>query len=184
MTKKETKSIRKLQRERARGVSEFGRQMLALFDVLDMCDQNAIVSLVERLVPSASMREETIKDLAAAAGRAGSRQLARRIHGMLDVELSHSVARYSAEARELAKRTKDAYSYKRYASWYACADALLKRGYTVPAAAVILRSKITRWAADAAHARDGRATSKDLLRYIDAHDKDIRFVLDEEGLAS
>lgn len=71
---------------------------------------------------------------------------------------------------EVVARTRDAYSIDRFGSWLACARLLRDRGYTALEAEVILRSKIMRWAAD--HSQDdgrryGRATAKDLARYLD-----------------
>lgn len=71
----------------------------------------------------------------------------------------------AARVQVLTKRTSDAYSFDRYASWKACVAALLRHGYTDRQAERILRSRITRWAADASNARC--ATSKDLLRCLD-----------------
>ncbi len=71
-----------------------------------------------------------------------------------------------ARVEALAERTADAYSFDRYTSWEACARELLERGYSDQHAEVILRSKITRWAADGSTAKDGRATSVDLGWYL------------------
>lgn len=87
------------------------------------------------------------------------------------------------QAAALAERSKDAWSVKRYASWSAVAEALLRRGYTPIAAEAILRSKLTRWAADA-RARHGRASAADLLRYLDRFPDYVTSLLYEEGLAS
>jgi len=88
-----------------------------------------------------------------------------------------------ALATALAKRTKDAWSVDRYASWTAVAAALLGRGYTPIAAEAILRSKFTRWAADMRTAR-GRASAADLLRYLDRFPDQVMELLYEEGLAT
>lgn len=75
-----------------------------------------------------------------------------------------------AEAQALAQLTEGAYSFDRYGSWQACATMLLRMGFDQRQAEAILRSKITRWAADAsASNRYGRATALDLQRYINAH---------------
>lgn len=74
------------------------------------------------------------------------------------------------EAKALAAKTDNAYSFDRYATWSACAAALASMGYTAEEAEAILRSKHMRWAADAASnarvARYGDATSTDLKRYL------------------
>lgn len=87
------------------------------------------------------------------------------------------------QAAALVNRTKDAYSVNRYAAWSAVAAALLQRGYTPIAAEAILRSKITRWAADARERR-GRASALDLLHYLDRFPDVVTSLLREEGLAS
>jgi hypothetical protein len=86
-------------------------------------------------------------------------------------------------AAVLAERSKDAWSVPRYVSWKAVAKALLLRGYTPIAAEAILRSKLTRWAADARTQR-GRASVVDLLRYLDRFPAQVSSLLYEEGLAS
>lgn len=72
----------------------------------------------------------------------------------------------SPQAKALAARTEDAYSFRRYASWPAVADALLNEGYSTAQTEEIMRSKITRWAADNSKASYGRATSLDVLRFL------------------
>lgn len=86
------------------------------------------------------------------------------------------------EARlALVRSTSDAFSFSRYRVWSSCVAALLNRGYNESQVDAILRSKISRWAAD--HAEDkGRATSADLLRFMDSHQHDVREVLSETGL--
>ena len=54
------------------------------------------------------------------------------------------------DLRRIASSTEDAYSYYRYADWLGCVKALANMGFGPRAIAVILRSKVTRWAADAA----------------------------------
>lgn len=82
----------------------------------------------------------------------------------------------------LVESTSDAYSFNRYMSWKACASALRNRGYNDMQVAAILRSKITRWAADQkAYSRSSLATSADLIRFMDAHPKDVKAVLEEGG---
>jgi len=89
---------------------------------------------------------------------------------------NHATPSMLTQATALAARTADAYSAKRYASWVACATALLGRGYTAQQSQEILRSKITRWAADASSQRYGRATANDLMRFMDRHPSDVRAV--------
>lgn len=62
-----------------------------------------------------------------------------------------------AQAERIAERCRDAYSADRYASWPAVAQALLRAGYTERETETIMRSKITRWAADGHAARYGHA---------------------------
>ena len=81
----------------------------------------------------------------------------------------------AAQVQALAVRTADAYSFDRYASWKACAAALLRRGYNDRQAEKILRSRIMRWVAD--NARHGYATSNDLLRFMDRDPSAIFVVL-------
>lgn len=73
----------------------------------------------------------------------------------------------AARAVALASRTEDAYAFDRYASWRSVAGVLLQRGYSEAEAEVLLRSKLMRWAADAADKRYGRASGLDLLRCIE-----------------
>lgn len=82
-----------------------------------------------------------------------------------------------ARAETLSAKTRDAYSYERYAHWTAVALMLLRRGYSDEQAEVILRSKITRWASDMSEARYGRVTAKDVARYIDRFPGDMTFIL-------
>jgi len=85
----------------------------------------------------------------------------------------------------LARRTSDAYSVPRYASWSTVVEAVLRRGYTPFVAEVILRSKLARWAVDA-RTRPGRAGASDLLllRYLDRFPGQVASLLYEEGLAA
>lgn len=53
-----------------------------------------------------------------------------------------------AQAAILAERTKDAYSFNRYGSWQEVARRLLRMGFSEAEAEAVMRSKITRWAAD------------------------------------
>lgn len=88
-----------------------------------------------------------------------------------------------AQVQALADRTADAYSHDLYASWKACAAALLRRGYTDRQAEEILRSKFTRWAAEQSDAPHGSATAADLLRLMDGCQGATRELLDEVGLS-
>lgn len=72
-----------------------------------------------------------------------------------------------AEIDHLIDLTSDAYSFNRYASWRACVTLLARRGHTYAEAETILRSKWMRWAADQSSQRYGRATSRDLARFLD-----------------
>lgn len=71
------------------------------------------------------------------------------------------------QVARLVDDTSIAYSYDRYANWSSLVRMLLRRGFTEVETAAILRSKWTRWAADESTARYGKATSKDLERFID-----------------
>lgn len=77
------------------------------------------------------------------------------------------------QALVLAECTQDAYSYDNYGkrSWIACAEMLLRMGFTKHEVEEILRSKWTRWAADMATDRKswryGHTTSSDLRRFLD-----------------
>lgn len=71
-----------------------------------------------------------------------------------------------APAERVADKAADAYSVDRYRSWRACAAALLGLGYTESQAVEILRSKITRWAADVSDKPYGRATALDLVKFL------------------
>lgn len=64
-------------------------------------------------------------------------------------------------------RTKDAYSRDRYYSWRQCIVVLIERGYSDVECEAILKSKILRWASDRRNQPHGRASSMDLLRYMD-----------------
>lgn len=68
--------------------------------------------------------------------------------------------------QELSQKTSDAYSFGRYNSWEACIKKLRKAGYDDMQVEAILRSKWTRWAADASDKPYGKASSVDLINYI------------------
>ena len=67
----------------------------------------------------------------------------------------------------LAVQTLDAYSANRYSSWRAVVSMLLRRGYSERETEAILRSKWMRWAADNSPRPYGRATYKDVERFLD-----------------
>lgn len=74
------------------------------------------------------------------------------------------------EITAVANKTRNAYSFDRYANWHACAVALARRGYDAREIEAILRSKHMRWAATRAEdygKRYGRVTSVDLNAYLD-----------------
>ena len=68
---------------------------------------------------------------------------------------------------DLGEQTANAYSFNRYANWDAVIVMLRRHGLTDREVEAVLRSKWTRWAADASKARYGRATSRDLERFIE-----------------
>lgn len=72
--------------------------------------------------------------------------------------------------KELSEKTSDAYSYDRYNSWEACIKKLRKAGYNDREIEAILRSKWTRWAADSSSAPYGKASSNDLMNYINKYE--------------
>lgn len=71
-------------------------------------------------------------------------------------------------ARIVADASADAYSRDRYASWLGVARMLIARGYSNREAEAILRSKWTRWAADASPKAYGKVAAKDLAAWLDA----------------
>lgn len=73
------------------------------------------------------------------------------------------------KAAEIAARTEDAYSFSRYApgQWHVAAAMLLRRGYSEQETEAVLRSKWTRWAADAAGADYGQAFAHMLTSFLD-----------------
>lgn len=76
------------------------------------------------------------------------------------------MSKTTSSAAALAERTSDCFSFDRYANWAAVAKMLLAKGYTDQQAEAILRSKWTRWAADASNKRYGQATGADLERFM------------------
>lgn len=75
-----------------------------------------------------------------------------------------------ADAKAIAERCEDAYSFDAYApgAWRQCAWRLALRGFDESQIEEILRSKWTRWAGDASDKQYGRYNSADLMRFIDA----------------
>lgn len=72
--------------------------------------------------------------------------------------------------KEIAEKTSDAYSVGRYNSWEACIKALKKINLDEKEIEAVLRSKWTRWAADSSNAPYGKASSNDLIRYIEKNE--------------
>jgi hypothetical protein len=81
--------------------------------------------------------------------------------------------RLEIDARQLAERTADAYSYDRYGAqnWERVARLLLKRGYTSRQAEAIMRSKWMRWAGDSAAGRYryGAVRAKAVAEWLDKY---------------
>jgi len=70
--------------------------------------------------------------------------------------------------QEFAERISDAYSSDRYNGGFApCIRALRIRKYDDRQIEAMLRSKWTRWAADASSRTYGHANSADFLRFLD-----------------
>ena len=69
-------------------------------------------------------------------------------------------------AAVIADRCADAYSATRYRSWAACADTVLALGFDEYETEALLRSKITRWAADNAPHPYGRVPARVIREYI------------------
>lgn len=83
--------------------------------------------------------------------------------------------------QELADKLQDAYSTSRYKDgWLDCVRILRERGYDDFRVEFIIRSKITRWAADASYHTDGNVTGQDLLHYIDFVDPQALRILWKE----
>lgn len=77
-------------------------------------------------------------------------------------------------AEEIALNASNAYSADRYGSWKACALMLLKRGYDEHETDAILRSKWTRWAADASNARYGKVPASAIATFLDAYGPQLK----------
>ena len=73
----------------------------------------------------------------------------------------------TTQAKALAEKTANAYSFDRYRSWPALCQYLLSAGFSEMQSEAILRSKWTRWSADSSNTRYGLATAKDLKRFIE-----------------
>lgn len=71
-----------------------------------------------------------------------------------------------ATAAMIASRCEDAYSADRYASWTGVAARLLRMGFNEAEVEAVMRSKITRWAADAEGKPYGHATVAAVENYI------------------
>lgn len=69
-------------------------------------------------------------------------------------------------ARLIAERCADAYSFDRYNSWPEVARTLLAMGFTDAETEAVMRSKITRWAADSEGKPYGHATARAVAEYI------------------
>jgi len=87
---------------------------------------------------------------------------------MENVRTDHVLTTAQADLVALQAAGAGAYSFERYgaANWQAAARMLARRRYTARAIEAILRSKWTRWAADAANKSEG-ATAEDLARFLD-----------------
>lgn len=85
-------------------------------------------------------------------------------------------------AAEYAVTTSDAYSFPVYGSsaWMACYALLFRRGYNAVEAMAIMRSKLTRLAADSRRNPDAHATSRDLARFLDSmHRSTLQDIVDD-----
>lgn len=74
-------------------------------------------------------------------------------------------------AKQIAEETADAYMADAYgeSAWAACADFLLRKGYTSLQVQAVLRSKWMRWADDSEGAGNGNYTnSAAFKRYYNA----------------
>lgn len=84
----------------------------------------------------------------------------------------------SDAAKKIADETQDAYSADRYNSWEQVAKVLLKRGYDARQTEAIMRSKWTRWAADASSKPYGKVPAKAVLDFLDkmtnVHDEVVK----------
>lgn len=78
-----------------------------------------------------------------------------------------------SEAKAVASKTEDAYSFGRFTSWNGCAQVLRALGYDAREAEAVMRSKHMRWAGDCSSHPD-RPNSKDLRSYLDGgHGKTV-----------
>ena len=85
-----------------------------------------------------------------------------------------------AQALAVANRCRDAYSADRYASWPEVARILLRMGFDECETEAVMRSKITRWAADSYPNRYGNVPAKVVREYIKADEgRRGRLVRDE-----
>lgn len=84
--------------------------------------------------------------------------------------MGRNIDRNSVRGQEILKiveGSEGSYSYGRYIKWSVLAEMLIKKGFTVEEAIVILNSKWTRWAADASGRDYGQCRGKDLERWMD-----------------
>lgn len=72
------------------------------------------------------------------------------------------------KAKNIAAR--GGYSQDRYSSWEDVAQTLLNLSFSDKEAEAIMRSKFTRWAADASDEVYGEVSSADLVAYLKALD--------------
>lgn len=77
-------------------------------------------------------------------------------------------------AINLAERTADASSVWRFTSWYDLCEAFERAGYTERQAETILRSKITRWAADHFETAGHRPDAKDMMAFMALQSDNVR----------
>ena len=113
-----------------------------------------------------------------------------------DLVLFVNPSRLRKLADLIADATADAYSADRYASWKGVALSLLQAGYSLEATQAILRSKWTRWAADAwsdrsPRARYGHIPAKSVIAWLDGQSgtaysprgaETMSLTLDSDGL--
>jgi hypothetical protein len=105
----------------------------------------------------------------------GEREAPRQGEGGLNAEKKQAAA--PGDIAALNERLLTAYSTDKYGdTWVPCIKALRRRGYDDRQVEAIIRSKWTRWAAERAYdrhgRRQGRATSADLLAFMDQQHPD------------
>lgn len=77
-------------------------------------------------------------------------------------------------AKALAEKTNDSYSYDRYGSWNAVVSTILAMGYSEEETEAIVRSKWTRWAADGSDKPYGKVPAKAIKEFIETMPHDTR----------